>query len=57
MEGLEGYVKAIKDLLEIGLPRKVIICSINSLYEKGILNKREAMRLKIITCNCKIKLK
>ncbi len=57
MEGLEGYVKAIKDLLEIGLPRKVIICSINSLYEKGILNKREAMRLKIITCSCKIKLK
>lgn len=50
MKGLDGYVMAIKDLMEIGLPRKVIIRAIDSLYENGKLNKWEAMRLKILTC-------
>lgn len=45
MEGLEGYEKATKDLLEIGLPKQVLLRTIDSLYEKGDLNKQEALYL------------
>ncbi len=45
MKGLEGYVKAIKDLLEIGISREVIIRAIDSLYDKEELNGKEVVKL------------
>lgn len=45
MEGLEGYEKVIRDLLEIGLPQQVLLRTIDSLYEKGELNKQAALYL------------
>ncbi len=45
MKGLEGYEKVIRDLLEIGLPGQVLLRTIDALYEKGELNKQEALYL------------
>lgn len=46
MEGLEGYEKVIKDLLEIGLPQKVLLRTIDSLCEKREISDKEALYLK-----------
>lgn len=45
MKGLEGYVKAIKDMLEIGISREVILRAIDALYDKEELNGKEVIKL------------
>lgn len=46
MEGLEGYEKVIRDLLEIGLSQQVLLRTIDSLCKKGEITVKEALYLK-----------